>query len=276
MRTGVIARKMGMTRVFTEAGQHVPVTVLKVDGCQVVAVRTADKDGYTAVQLGAGKAKPKNTTQPMRGHFARGKVEPKRKLAEFRVSDDALLEPGAEVVASHFAAGQYVDISGTSIGRGFTGVVKRHGFRGIGETHGVSAVHRSAGSTGQMQDPGRVFKGKKMAGHYGDERVTTQNLQVVSTDDERGLILVRGAVPGSRGGWVLVRDAVKRRLPEGVPFPAGLRGAGESAPETGAAGETTEAAVDEGAAEDTPETAAGDEPAAEAESPDAGEEQKDQ
>jgi large subunit ribosomal protein L3 len=229
MRTGVLAQKMGMTRVFTEEGHHVPVTVLKVDGCQVVAVRTAEKDGYSAVQLGVGTAKVKNVTKARRGHFAKAKVAPKSKLAEFRVSADGLLEVGAELSAEHFVAGQFVDVTGTSIGKGFAGVMKRHNFSGLRASHGVSLSHRSHGSTGQRQDPGRVFKGKKMAGHMGDARVTTQNLEVVSTDEAQGLILVKGAVPGAKGAWVVVRDAVKRAAPEGVPFPAALRAKPEAA-----------------------------------------------
>ena len=224
MRSGLIAQKKGMTRVFTEDGRHLPVTVLAVEECQVVAVRTPEKEGYSAVQLGAGKAKAKNTSKAMRGHFAKAKVEPKRRLAEFRVDDDALIDVGAELTADHFIAGQYVDVTGTSIGKGFAGAMKRHGFSGLRASHGVSVSHRSHGSTGQCQDPGRVFKGKKMAGHLGAERVTTLNLEVVASDADRGLILVKGAVPGARQGWVLVRDAVKRSLPEGVPFPAAIRG----------------------------------------------------
>lgn len=223
MRSGLIAQKVGMTRVFNDAGEHVPVTVLKVDGCQVVAVRTADADGYTAVQLGAGAAKVKNVTKPMRGHFAKAKVEPKKKLVEFRVADDALLSVGDELTAEHFIAGQRVDVTGTSIGKGFAGGMKRHNFSGLRASHGVSVSHRAIGSTGQNQDPGKVFKGKKMPGHMGHERVTVQNLVVVSTDVEKGLILVRGAVPGSDGGWVMVRDAVKRPRPDNVPYPGAVR-----------------------------------------------------
>ena len=225
MRSGLIAQKVGMTRVFTDEGEHVPVTVLKVDNCQVVAVRTDDTDGYTAVQLGVGAAKVKNVTKPMRGHFAKAKVEPKRKLVEFRVSADALLDVGAEISAAHFVAGQFVDVTGTSIGKGFAGGMKRWNFGGLRATHGVSVSHRSLGSTGNRQDPGKTFKNKKMAGHMGAERVTTLNLKVVQIDGDQGLILVKGAVPGSDNGYVLVRDAVKRKLPEGVPFPAGLRAA---------------------------------------------------
>jgi large subunit ribosomal protein L3 len=225
MRTGLIAKKLGMTRVFTDDGNHVPVTVLEIDQCQVVAVRTAEKDGYSAVQLGTGKAKVKNVSQPMRGHFAKAKLEPKRKLVEFRVSPDALIEVGAEITAAHFVAGQFVDVVGTTKGKGFAGVIKRHHFGGLRATHGVSVSHRSHGSTGQRQDPGKVFRNKKMAGHLGDVRVTTQNLRVVSSDAERGLIMVDGAVPGADGGWVLIKDAAKRPAPKDLPVPAALRAA---------------------------------------------------
>jgi large subunit ribosomal protein L3 len=235
MRSGVIAQKLGMTRVYTEAGEHVPVTVLRVDNCQVVAQRTEERDGYTAVQLGVGTRKVKNTPKALRGHFARAEVEPKRKLAEFRVSPENLIEVGAEITAAHFVPGQYVDVTGTSIGKGFAGVMKRHNFGGLRASHGVSVSHRSHGSTGQRQDPGKVFKGKKMAGHLGNVRVTTQNLQVVRADADQGLILVRGAVPGAKGGWLIVRDAVKRVLPEGVPAPAAIR-AKTDAPKGHAAG----------------------------------------
>ncbi len=223
MRTGLIAQKLGMTRQFSEAGDHNPVTVLKVDNCQVVAVRTAEKDGYTAVQLGVGKAKVKNVSQAMRGHYAKAKVEPKAKLVEFRVTPDALLEVGAEVTAAHFVAGQFVDVVGTTKGRGFSGVMRRHNFGGLRATHGVSVSHRSHGSTGQRQDPGKVFKNKKMAGHYGGDRVPTQNLKIIAADAEEGLILVAGAVPGFDGAYVLVKDAAKRPAPKGLPFPAALR-----------------------------------------------------
>src|SRR5579862_1384582 len=229
MRTGLIAQKLGMTRVFSDEGNHVPVTVLRIDNCQVVAQRTAEKDGYTALQLGVGAAKVKNVTKPNRGHFAKAKVEPKARLAEFRVSEDALVPVGAEITAAHFVAGQYVDVTGTSIGKGYAGGMKRHNFSGLRATHGVSVSHRSLGSTGQRQDPGKTFKNKKMAGQLGNERVTTQSLRVVEADAERGLILIKGAVPGSERGWVLVRDAVKRKSPEGLPFPAALRG-GEATP----------------------------------------------
>ena len=230
MRSGLIAQKLGMTRVFTDEGEHVPVTVLKVDNVQVVAVRTEESDGYTAVQLGAGTAKVKNVTKPQRGHFAKAKVEPKRKLVEFRVDADALIEVGAELSAAHFVPGQLVDVTGTTIGKGFAGGMKRWNFGGLRATHGVSVSHRSLGSTGNRQDPGKTFANKKMAGHLGAERVTTQNLKIVSVDEDRGLILVKGAVPGSEGGWVLVRDAVKRKAPEGLPFPAALRSKPDAAP----------------------------------------------
>ncbi|KWV55584.1 MULTISPECIES: 50S ribosomal protein L3 [Rhizobium] len=209
MRSGVIAQKVGMTRVYNDAGEHVPVTVLRLDGCQVVAQRTVEKNGYAAVQLGAGTAKVKNTSKAMRGNFAVANVEPKAKLTEFRVTEDNLLEVGTELKAGHFAAGQLVDVTGTTIGKGFAGVMKRHNFSGGRATHGNSVSHRSHGSTGQRQDPGKVFKNKKMAGHMGQTRVTTQNLEVVSTDEDRGLILIKGAVPGSKGAWIIVRDAVK-------------------------------------------------------------------
>src|ERR1051325_7067142 len=226
MRTGLIARKLGMTRVFTDDGNHVAVTVLRVANCQVIAQRTQERDGYTAVQLGVGAAKVKNVTKPQRGHFAKAKVEPKAKLAEFRVSDDALVDVGAEITAAHFVPGQYVDVTGTSIGKGFAGGMKRWNFGGLRATHGVSVSHRSLGSTGQRQDPGKTFKNKKMAGHMGAERVTTQSLQVVGADAERGLLLIKGAVPGSEKGWVLIKDAVKKKTPDGLPFPAALRGDG--------------------------------------------------
>ncbi len=229
MRSGLIARKEGMTRLFAEDGTHIPVTVLKVDNCQVVAQRTKDRDGYVAVQLGAGAARVKNVSKAMRGHFAAAKVEPKQAVTEFRVAEDALVDVGAELTADHFIEGQYVDVVGTSIGKGFAGAMKRHNFAGLRASHGVSISHRSHGSTGHSQEPGKVFKGKKMAGHLGDERVTVQNLKVVKTDVERGLILVQGAVPGSKNGWVLVTDAVKKARPEGVPYPAAVRQAAAAA-----------------------------------------------
>lgn len=251
MRTGVLAQKVGMTRIFTDAGKHVPVTVLKVDDCQVVAVRTEEKDGYTAVQLGAGKAKAKNVTKPMRGHFAKAKVRPKAKLAEFRVSPDALLEPGQELSAAHFVPGQRVDASGLTIGRGFQGAMKRHNFHGMRASHGVSAVHRALGSTGQMQDPGRVFKGKKMPGQMGTRKVTTQSLEVVSVDAARNLVLVKGCIPGHEGAWIRLSDALKARLPEEAPFPAGLReaDAGAAAKEADAPAAQADDAADAGGEE---------------------------
>src|ERR1700759_4192033 len=234
MRTGLIARKLGMTRIFTDEGNHVPVSVLQVDNCQVVAVRTEEKDGYTAGQLGVGTAKTKNVSKPQRGHFAKAKVEPKARLAEFRVSDDALVDVGAEITAAHFVAGQFVDVTGTSIGKGFAGGMKRWNFGGLRATHGVSVSHRSHGSTGNRQDPGKTFKNKKMAGHLGAERVTTLNVEIAAVDAERGLLMVRGSVPGAKDGWVMVRDAIKRKRPEGAPFPASVREA--AAPATAEAG----------------------------------------
>jgi len=245
MRTGLIAQKLGMTRVFTDDGNHVAVTVLRVANCQVVAQRTQETDGYTALQLGVGAAKVKNVSKPQRGHFAKAKVEPKARLAEFRVSEDALVDVGAEITAAHFVPGQYVDVTGTSIGKGFAGGMKRHNFGGLRATHGVSVSHRSLGSTGQRQDPGKTFKNKKMAGHLGAVRVTTQSLQIVIADPERGVLMVKGAVPGSEGGWVLIKDAVKRKAPEGLPFPAALKGDGseaEASPPEPAEGPVPEAA----------------------------------
>jgi len=223
MRSGVIAQKVGMTRIFTDAGEHIPVTVLKLDKLQVVAHRTEEKNGYTALQLGAGTRKPSRLTKSERGGFAVAQVEPKRKLTEFRVSPDNMIDVGSEITADHFVPGQFVDVTGTTQGKGFQGAMKRWNFRGLRATHGVSVSHRSHGSTGQRQDPGKVFKGKKMAGHMGDERVTTQNLVVVKTDVGRGLLMIRGAVPGSKGGWVIVRDAVKKALAEAAPKPGAFR-----------------------------------------------------
>lgn len=223
MRSGIIAKKVGMTRLFMDNGKQIPVTVLQLDSLQVVAQRTTEKDGYTAVQLGSGMAKAKRTSAAMRGHFAVAKVAPKRKIAEFRVSEDALIEVGQEISAEHFLEGQKVDVSGNSIGKGFAGAMKRHNFKGLRATHGVSISHRSHGSTGQCQEPGKVFKGKKMAGHMGAAKVTTQNLEVVKTDSARGLIMIKGAVPGSKGGWVTVKDAVKKPTPNDLPFPAALK-----------------------------------------------------
>lgn len=246
MRSGLIAQKLGMTRVFTEDGTDVPVTVLKVDGCQVVAQKTQEKDGYLAVQIGIGSAKVKNVSQAMRGHYAKAKVEPKAKLAEFRVSEDGMIDVGAELMAEHFIPGQYVDVAGTSIGKGFAGAMKRHNFRGLRATHGVSISHRSHGSTGQCQDPGKVFKGKKMAGHMGAERVTVHNLSIVQTDSDLGVVLVRGAVPGAKNGWVLIKDAVKKPLPDDLPLPGAIRGAqGGEQPEEAAQPEVEESAAPE-------------------------------
>jgi large subunit ribosomal protein L3 len=221
-RTGLLAKKLGMTRIFQDDGTHVPVTVLSLDGLQVVAARTQEKDGYTAVQVGLGAAKVKNVSQHNRGHFARAKVEPKAKLVEFRVAPDALLEPGATLSAAHFAVGQHVDVCGITQGKGFAGGMKRWNFHGLEASHGVSISHRSLGSTGNRQDPGKTFKNKKMAGHLGVERVTTLNLVVAAVDAEKGLLMIKGAVPGSKGGFVLVRDAVKRARPADAPYPAAL------------------------------------------------------
>jgi large subunit ribosomal protein L3 len=263
MRAGVIARKVGMTRVFTDAGEHIPVTVLELNKCQVLAQRTQEKNGYTAVQLGSGLAKVKNVSRAQRGHFAIAKVEPKSKVAEFRVSPDNLIDVGAEITADHFIEGQYVDASGTSVGKGFAGAMKRHGFKGLRATHGVSISHRSHGSTGQCQDPGKVFKGKKMAGQMGNKQITAMNLRVVRTDVERGLIMVRGAVPGSKGSWILLRDAVKKALPDDVPMPGSFRGGNGGAKADASPQDSNEApAEDAPAAEDTqaPEAQAKDAP----------------
>ena len=228
MRSGVLAKKLGMTRLFLEDGRQVPVTVLHMENVQVVAQRTGERDGYTAVQLGAGAAKAKRTSAAMRGHFAAAKVEPKRKLAEFRVSPENLIGVGEEITADHYFAGQYVDIAGTSIGKGFAGGMKRHNFGGLRASHGVSISHRSHGSTGNRQDPGRVFKGKKMAGHMGARQVTVQNLEVFGVDPDRGLILLKGGVPGPKGGYLRVTDAVKSALPKQAPFPAAVVHRGEA------------------------------------------------
>ncbi|MCG8444398.1 MAG: 50S ribosomal protein L3 [Hyphomicrobiales bacterium] len=249
MRSGVIAKKMGMTRLFTDAGEHIPVTVLKIDGCQVVAQRTEEANGYMALQLGAGLRKVKNVSRAERGHFAVAKVEPKRKVAEFRVSTDNAIAVGAELTADHFVTGQFVDVTGTSIGKGFAGSMKRHNFGGLRASHGVSISHRAHGSTGQCQDPGKVFKGKKMAGQMGNVRVTTQNLEVVKTDVDRGLVLIRGAVPGAKGGWVLVRDAIKKPLPDEAPKPGAFREAGGAAGAS-AADAPVEAPAEAGAPQD--------------------------
>jgi len=245
MRTGVIAKKMGMTRLFQDDGRHVPVTVLQIEALQVVARREKDRDGYTAVQLGAGSAKAKNVAKPQRGHFGKAEVEPKAIVHEFRVTEDNLLDVGAELSADHFVAGQYVDIQGRTQGKGFAGAMKRWNFGGLRATHGVSVSHRSHGSTGNRQDPGRVFKNKKMAGHMGDKNRTQQNLEIVGTDAERGLIFVKGSVPGSKGGWLFVKDAVKEPRHAEAPFPAGLKAANsntaaDTPAEVSAAPEATE------------------------------------
>jgi len=228
MRTGLLAQKIGMSRTFTGEGNHIPATVLKIDNCQVVAVRTRERDGYTALQLGVGVAKVKRVTKPQRGHFAKAKVEPKARLAEFRVSENAVLAVGSEITAAHFVPGQYVDVVGFSIGKGFAGAMKRHNFGGLGASHGVSVSHRSHGSTGQRQSPGKTFKNKKMAGQLGAAQVTTQSLEVISVDADRGILMIRGSVPGSTGGYVLIKDATKRKAPEGLPFPAALRAGASS------------------------------------------------
>jgi large subunit ribosomal protein L3 len=249
MRTGVIAKKLGMTRLFDESGTHVPVTVLSLEGCQVTAQRTQERDGYVALQLGAGAKKPKNTTKAERGHFAKALVEPKRHVAEFRVSEDNLIDVGAEFTADHFLPGQKVDVAGLTVGKGFAGAIKRWNFGGMRATHGVSVSHRAHGSTGQRQDPGKVFKGKKMAGHMGQELVTTLNLTVFRVDVERGLILIKGAVPGTEGTFVKIRDAVKSAPPADLPTPGAIRKAAEpvepEAPALEASPEETNGADDQ-------------------------------
>ncbi len=247
MRTGVIARKEGMTRIFTADGRQLPVTVLKIDNCQVVGVRNEAQHGYTAVQLGAGKAKATRTSKAMRGVFAIAKVEPKQKLSEFRVSPENILEVGAEISAAHFVEGQFVDVQGTTKGKGFQGVMKRWNFGGGRASHGNSVSHRAHGSTGQRQDPGKVFKGKKMAGHMGDETVTTQSLKVVGIDLEDNLVLVEGAVPGAQNAWIRITDAVKKPAHKDVPKPAGLK---QSAKKADAAPKAEEAAAAEASAEE--------------------------
>ncbi|KQI71760.1 50S ribosomal protein L3 [Loktanella sp. 5RATIMAR09] len=248
LRTGLIAKKVGMTRLFMEDGRQIPVTVLALENLQVVAQRTPETNGYTAVQLGAGNAKAKRTSKAMRGHFAAAKVEPKRKVAEFRVAPENMINVGETLTANHYFEGQFVDVSGTSIGKGFAGAMKRHNFGGLRATHGVSVSHRSHGSTGQCQDPGKVFKGKKMAGHMGSARVTTQNLQVIKTDADRGVIMVKGAVPGSKGGWVTIKDAVKKPTPENVIYPAGLQSMDEEAKRLAEEAAAAAAAEEEAAA----------------------------
>ncbi|MEM9468770.1 MAG: 50S ribosomal protein L3 [Pseudomonadota bacterium] len=249
MRTGVIARKEGMTRIFTEDGRQVPVTVLKIDNCQVIGHRTEEKNGYTAVQLGAGTAKIKRTSKAMRGVYSKAKIEPKKKVVEFRVEADNLPEMGAELSANHFVIGQKVDVCATSKGKGFAGAMKRHNFGGMRATHGVSVSHRAHGSTGQCQDPGKVFKGKKMAGQMGNERVTTQNLEVAAIDEEENLVLIKGSVPGPRSGWVMITDAVKRAAPEGAPMPAGIKEAANADAPKEEKAETAEAPAADAAEE---------------------------
>ena len=267
MRTGVIAKKVGMTRLFQEDGRHVPVTVLALEGCQVVSHRTADTDGYFAVQLGAGEAKQKNVAKPQREHFGKAGVGLKQRVAEFRVESEAGLMPvGATISADHFVAGQKVDITGHTQGKGFAGAMKRWGFGGMRATHGVSISHRAHGSTGNRQDPGRVFKGKKMAGHMGDRQRTQQNLEIVRTDADRGLLFVKGSVPGSKNGWLLVRDSVKLALPDNLPFPGAVLEL--KAP-------VSEEPVVETAVEDTVVEAAADTPAPAAEAPAAEEKKED-
>ncbi|WP_113912451.1 50S ribosomal protein L3 [Roseovarius dicentrarchi] len=265
LRSGVIAKKMGMTRLFMEDGKQVPVTVLQLDKLQVVAQRTADTHGYSAVQLGAGSAKAKRTSQAMRGHFAAANVEPKRKIAEFRVAPENMIAVGEEITANHYFEGQFVDVCGTSIGKGFAGAMKRHNFKGLEMTHGVSISHRSHGSTGQCQDPGKVFKGKKMAGHMGAARITTQNLQVIKTDADRGLIMVKGAVPGSKGGWVTIKDAVKKPFPENAIMPAALKSDAEAAAKAAEEAAAAAAAAEAEAAAAAAEAQAAEEAAAEQE-----------
>ena len=249
MRTGVIAKKLGMTRVFADDGAHVPVTVLQLDGCQVVGQRTQERDGYVALQLGAGAKKAKNTNKAQRESFAKLEVEPKAHVTEFRITEDAMLDVGSEFTADHFVAGQKVDVQAPTIGKGFAGAMKRWNFGGLRATHGVSVSHRSHGSTGQRQDPGKTFKGKKMAGHYGTEVVTTQNLTVFRVDVERGLLLIKGAVPGHEGTWVKVRDAIKKARPADAPFPGGVKSKGGSA----AAAQPAETPAEEAPAVETTE-----------------------
>ncbi len=240
MRSGLIAKKVGMTKVFADNGNHVPVTVLKMEGCEVVSVKNIEKDGYTAVQLGFGEIKEKRVSKPLKGHFAKNKVEAKRKLVEFRVSEDCVLEAGTKLSASHFIQGQYVDVVGTSIGKGFAGVMKKYNFAGLEASHGVSISHRSPGSTGQRQDPGRVFPGKKMPGHMGAKQITKQNLEIVRIDEENDLIMIKGSVPGYAGSVVVIKDAVKKALPKEVPMPAGIKTSAKAAANVEATTSTTE------------------------------------
>ena len=249
MRTGLICKKLGMSRVYTEEGIHIPVTILHLDNCHVVSTKTKDKDGYTSVQLGVVNAKDKHVSKPMKGHFKKNNAQPKVKLSEFRVSEENLLENGSELSASHFVDGQYIDASGISIGKGFAGAMKRHNFGGLRASHGVSISHRSHGSTGQCQDPGKVFKGKKMAGHMGAANVTVQNLKVVKTESDEGYIYIKGAVPGPKGGWVLLKDSVKKSLPDNLPIPAGLKSVNSEINEDKASSEN----IDENQNTDTPD-----------------------
>jgi large subunit ribosomal protein L3 len=251
MRTGVIAKKLGMARFFDEAGTHVPVTVLSLEGCSVTAQRTQDRDGYVALQLGAGFRKAKNTTKALRGHFAKAEVEPKQEVEEFRVSPENLIDVGSEFTADHFMAGQKVDVTGTTVGKGFAGAMKRWNFGGMRATHGVSVSHRAHGSTGQRQDPGKTFKGKKMAGHLGQETVTTLNVTVWRVDTERGLILVKGSVPGTEGSYVKIRDAVKSAAPADLPMPGAFKKAGQAS--VAAAAEEAAPVVDEAPAAEAPQ-----------------------
>lgn len=250
MRSGVIATKLGNSRLYRE-GVNVPVTLLKLESCQVTAVKTKEKDGYNAVQLGAGKAKVKNVTKPLRGQFAKAKVEPKAKVKEFRVAQDALLQVGQEITADHYVVGQFVDVAGTSIGKGFAGGMKRHGFAGMEATHGVSISHRAHGSIGQCQDPGKVFKGKKMAGHMGDVRVTQQNLVIMDTDVEQGIIIVNGSVPGAKGGYVYISDSVKKARPAEAPYPAAIKGSAKKEEKSEAAAEASVEENNEGASNES-------------------------
>ena len=224
MRSGLIVKKVGMTRLYLEDGTHVPVTVLSLKDCQVIANQSLDKNGYNSITLATGEAKPKNTNKSQREAFAKIKVTPKQKQMEFRVSEDNMLPIGSELGANHFVVGQYVDATGITIGKGFAGAMKRHNFGGLRASHGVSISHRSHGSTGNSQDPGRVFKGKKMAGQMGNRQRTIQNLQVVAADEDRGLIFIKGGLPGSKGSWISLKDAVKKALPSDAPYPAGLKG----------------------------------------------------
>jgi len=252
-RTGILTKKLGMTRVYDEAGNHIPVTVLSLEGCQVVAQKTTEKDGYTALQLGSGNAKPKRVSKAERERFARAQVTPKMKLVEFRVDEDTMIEVGATLTADHFVVGQKVDAAGITVGKGFAGGMKRWNFGGLRATHGVSISHRSHGSTGQCQDPGKVFKGKKMAGHMGAVRRTVQNLEVARIDVEEGLLLIKGAVPGAKNGWVEIRDAVKGVKVDELPLPGKFTAVAAAKPAK------EEAVADTSAEADAPAAASGEE-----------------